>query len=404
VRIGRLPWKTLGIPDLRDGDGERLWYAVSNNFKNNSRTTCTAMAPEATTCLNSDTRGTITIRNAVGTIVYDATNPDPASSGVIAVVFSVGAVLRRDDGVLQVRSCSVGLLPSECTSSGVCNSIASPKCNPTNYLDIRGTEDNANFADGTTNGFVNGIARDTNNNVVVNDRLMVITYEDLMPQIEKRVVGEVSKCLVAYANVNFGRYPWAASVADVTTPFSDGLNTFFGRIPDRPLLQTRLGIVPTTPPSTVGNALEAACTATPNLCMKSFWPPIGCNLPLDPTQDSWWNNWKLLVFYGVADAYKPQIVYTQPTLATVILGSIALPSGCPSCLTVSPPSSAGDKQFVVIASGKRLPGVTGTEQPRSSIAARQDPTNYLELENNNSDTVFTKQPKSVTFNDSVLYK
>src|SRR5262249_17835018 len=37
-RIGRLPWKTLGLPDLRDGAGERLWYAVSTNFKNNPRT------------------------------------------------------------------------------------------------------------------------------------------------------------------------------------------------------------------------------------------------------------------------------------------------------------------------------------------------------------------------------
>ena len=27
--IGRLPWRTLGLPDLRDGSGERLWYAVS---------------------------------------------------------------------------------------------------------------------------------------------------------------------------------------------------------------------------------------------------------------------------------------------------------------------------------------------------------------------------------------
>ena len=26
--IGRLPWKTLDLPDLRDGSGERLWYAL----------------------------------------------------------------------------------------------------------------------------------------------------------------------------------------------------------------------------------------------------------------------------------------------------------------------------------------------------------------------------------------
>jgi hypothetical protein len=32
-RLGRLPWKTLGLPDLRDGHGERLWYAVSTKHK-----------------------------------------------------------------------------------------------------------------------------------------------------------------------------------------------------------------------------------------------------------------------------------------------------------------------------------------------------------------------------------
>ncbi len=33
--IGRLPWKTLGLPDLRDGYGERLWYVLSPNFRDN---------------------------------------------------------------------------------------------------------------------------------------------------------------------------------------------------------------------------------------------------------------------------------------------------------------------------------------------------------------------------------
>lgn len=32
AEIGRLPWKTLGIDQLRDGDGEPLWYALSPNF------------------------------------------------------------------------------------------------------------------------------------------------------------------------------------------------------------------------------------------------------------------------------------------------------------------------------------------------------------------------------------
>lgn len=35
--IGRLPYLTLNLPDLRDGAGECLWYAVSGSFKNNPK-------------------------------------------------------------------------------------------------------------------------------------------------------------------------------------------------------------------------------------------------------------------------------------------------------------------------------------------------------------------------------
>lgn len=35
--IGRLPYLTLNLPDLRDGSGECLWYAVSGAFKNNPK-------------------------------------------------------------------------------------------------------------------------------------------------------------------------------------------------------------------------------------------------------------------------------------------------------------------------------------------------------------------------------
>lgn len=31
--LGRLPWKTLGIGDLRDGNGDKLWYVISNGFR-----------------------------------------------------------------------------------------------------------------------------------------------------------------------------------------------------------------------------------------------------------------------------------------------------------------------------------------------------------------------------------
>src|SRR5262249_1597874 len=49
--LGRLPWRTLGLPDLRDGSGERLWYALSPNFRDDS-----SASP-----LNSDTAGQLAI-------------------------------------------------------------------------------------------------------------------------------------------------------------------------------------------------------------------------------------------------------------------------------------------------------------------------------------------------------
>src|SRR5450756_1626195 len=32
-RLGRIPWKTLGIPEPKDGAGETLWYAVADLFR-----------------------------------------------------------------------------------------------------------------------------------------------------------------------------------------------------------------------------------------------------------------------------------------------------------------------------------------------------------------------------------
>ncbi len=31
--VGWLPWRTLGLPDLRDSSGERIWYVLSPNFQ-----------------------------------------------------------------------------------------------------------------------------------------------------------------------------------------------------------------------------------------------------------------------------------------------------------------------------------------------------------------------------------
>lgn len=365
LRIGRLPWKTLGLTDLRDGNGERLWYAVSNNFKNNTRTTCTS--PSQPGCLNSDSKGTITIKDSNGQIIYDGN----ASTGAVAVVISAGAVLQRQGAAnIQDRGCTIG---TNCDTTEKCTTSPAsltPKCNPVNYLDIGNGEDNADFVDGdpNNNGFINGIIRDPIDKakIIVNDKLITISYADIMPLLEKRVAKEVYTCLTDYAQLpqNNGRYPWAAKLDSSASPsYADVAGARFGRIPDSSFTQTQ--------------------TSSSNF-MTTNWP-AECNIS---SISGWWLNWKEIVFYGVADAYKPSITTNPPSSPA-----------CPLCLMVNPPSATADKRVVVIVAGKMLPG-----QSRSTNIDKGNAANYLEGDNKSGMDMFTSGNTTPTFNDHLLYK
>lgn len=164
-RLGRLPWKTLHIPELKDGNGEDLWYAVSSNFKENSR-----FRP-----LNSDTNGTITVRDIGGNIVYDGTG----ASGAVAIIISAGAPLTRQDGTIQVRS-------------------AANINNPVHFLDNAFGEDNAAFVDSGADGFVSGPVRDANGDEILNDRLVTISQNEIFAGIERRVAADIANALMDY--------------------------------------------------------------------------------------------------------------------------------------------------------------------------------------------------------------
>jgi type II secretory pathway pseudopilin PulG len=348
LRLGRLPWKTLGLPDLRDGSGERLWYAVSNNFKNNTRTICTS--PGMTGCLNSDTIGTITVRDSTGVIVNNGAD----STAAIAVIIGPGSALKRQDGVNQVRDAANVNVPA-------------------NYLDIGNGEDNAAFVDGGTDGFINGIAQDAANNLIVNDRVLAITADDLMPILGKRVAAEALICLTEYSTKpqNKGRYPWAAALNPAAAPsYADTSGNRFGRMPDTLFVATR---------SDSGNVMDDSWTGNCNINSTS----------------GWWLNWKEHVFYAVADAYKPAA--TLPTCG-----------GTGTCLVVNPPSATANKQVAVFVAGRRLSGVAGG-QPRSdanpaiSNLNKGTIANYLEGENATSvDDIFSSNTSSPIFNDHVL--
>ena len=163
--IGRLPWKTLGLPDLRDGSGECLWYAVSGNIKNSGTS--------APAVLNSDSVGNLVVNDASGTPVYSDPNE------VVAIVFAPGNPLPG-----QVR-------PNSNTVCGGSTTVAS-------YLE-GGNQNGA-----TTNIFV---AAQTSN--TFNDKFLPITRKALFPVVEMRVARELRVSLRNYYAAN-GFFPLAA--------------------------------------------------------------------------------------------------------------------------------------------------------------------------------------------------
>jgi len=175
--IGRLPWKTLGLPDLRDGSGERLWYALSPAFRDDN-----SAQP-----LNSNTKGTLLVYNTDGVSLQTQ-----AGYNAVAVIFSPGSALGS-----QTR-----------------NTVAQQN-SAANYLDIANGQNNSS----ASGPFIAGTQSAT-----FNDQFLYITTKDLIPLVEQRVAGEVKRALTDYYTAN-GYYPWADSVAQSADYNSnEGLN------------------------------------------------------------------------------------------------------------------------------------------------------------------------------------
>jgi len=194
--IGRLPWKSMGIDDLRDSSGERLWYAVSHHFR---KMQCSSPnVPAGCTTINSDTQACDTPACLAGESHLTVNGTAPASN-LVAIVFAPGAALdlRAVGGPLQDRG-------------------AGPNV-PANYLE------NFNLGDGTHFTFTTALPTNT-----FNDRLLVITQADLMaavePVVAAKIEGDVKPLLQDYFT-KWGRYPFAKTFASPPVAQSAYLGT-----------------------------------------------------------------------------------------------------------------------------------------------------------------------------------
>jgi hypothetical protein len=195
-RVGRLPWKTLGIPELFDESGEPLWYALSTKFN------------ASATYVNSSSRGDLTIYTADGVTLQQ--------TEAVAIIFSAGSPVGS-----QNRS------PTETAACVAASSamIARNMC-ADNYLDATGGRNNASNA----GPYIVAVSGSN-----FNDKLALILASDFIPRIEDRVAQALTKTVNAYYAKN-SYYPFAAFYSDAIDPSPSNqancaANTFSGRFP-----------------------------------------------------------------------------------------------------------------------------------------------------------------------------
>lgn len=194
--LGRLPYKTLGIPEPLDGTGETLWYALSRRFRDDNSNN-----------LNSDSSGDLNL-NGLRNV-----------SGLAAVLFAPGSALPgQSRGSTQ---------PTACQTSG---SILVESLCAANYLE--GSNASLNTRTTPNQQFLWQVT-----DAHFNDQILPILGREIVELTGKRMLRELKNCLDSYATASSSRYPWAAPVQDVTS-YRATTGQYFGRIPahPRPLL------------------------------------------------------------------------------------------------------------------------------------------------------------------------
>lgn len=253
--LGRLPWKTLGLSPLRDGNGECLWYAVSGAYQEAVKSAF----------MNWDTLGELDTYTSDGTsggtVSTSGTNYHQRPA---AVIFAPGALLTG-----QSRALSTVDTVTECGGNyGAVNYLdtvaPSPLINSmVNYFaGINSATGTYLFA--TPKSLVIGPVSDASGNTLVNDKALIITPDDIFRAIKRRNdFGTFVGGLLTTATSNLSAIPAPAFInfsANPPTETSGGTTVGsleIGRIPSSACSNTPLK-------KWQDNLLYARCTSGGN--------------------------------------------------------------------------------------------------------------------------------------------
>lgn len=155
--IGRLPWRTLGLSDIRDGGGERLWYALSRDAGYTPNLIINSQA----------TAGLLQVNDNLH---------------MVAVLFSPGTVIDPQQRGTPAQQLAVG-----------------------NYLE-------GGNADGD-NAYVAKTLADP----AFDDRVMSVSSAELFRHVERLVLQQIAANLTSYA-AQYHAYPFAGDQSGNAQP------------------------------------------------------------------------------------------------------------------------------------------------------------------------------------------
>ena len=204
-KVGRLPWRTLGLDKLRDSAGEPLWYVVSPGWAFTS----------GTLTINSNTQGQLTV--------------DGQPNAAVALIIAPGPAM-----IVQAAP--------GCTARPQTRNPPSPSMDARDYIECSNTATSTFASTGPATSF--------------NDQVLMVTNADLLPAIEAAVAHRIEREVVpqlrsVYAGAEWGLtsnnpvFPFAAPFADPQTASFQGMaGVFQGLLP----FTAKQGCTPPTEP------------------------------------------------------------------------------------------------------------------------------------------------------------
>jgi hypothetical protein len=223
--IGRLPWRALGLPPLRDAHGECLWYAVAGAGK-------VSPSPDV---FNWDTVGHFEVFSTQGSSAgTTSTTVGNVHNRPLAIVFSAGPPLAE-----QNRNASATDIVNECGGNyDVRNYLDSFTSNANingivNYFS--GTPNNATGLATSLDAPKSMIAGEVEILVggkpqrIANDRLLTITTKEIFDRVKRRsdFAAEIDTLLYDLGSC-LNRLPQAALPAP--SPAAKGINSVLSHV------------------------------------------------------------------------------------------------------------------------------------------------------------------------------